>query len=377
MDIKDFNGNVVERSVDSKKLSFGKNIRTLTISDLHGYACNSKKAERLAKVIKDKKPSVIFIAGDIFKRGSSWEGGFRLKQFREFIQNLSEAAPVCITWGSQDVSGMIEETRDERLKNFHKLETARPGRVFPLYNDKVFVNGMEIIGFVPKFELMDGISLRAQINGDAHDKFIEDYNNNGIKFENEPGVINVYLGHNPHLIASSEDGVGLGDLSVCDFFVTGHLHDGYKAVLEFLDSMKKKFSLRHKGFKTLNLENSFNLDQGWIYQPSSIANDYKKISRNNIPFFDGPINLCRGIVYIDDNAQQRFLQTADGSFFENDAMEENEQEWKKVTKVKARETILNDNLHFMLISEGIAPAFIKKEAYATIDIVDIKRPKVK
>ncbi len=378
MVIENFNGRIVKNAVDSKKLDLGKKIRTLTIADLHGYTSNEKKAKRLAEVIKREEPDIIFIAGDIFNTGYKWEGGAKLEQFRRFIQNLSEVAPVCISWGNHDMIGMTEDTKDERIKNLRELENARPGKVFPLYNDKVFINGMEIIGFVPPYELMGGPGLKTQVHGRAHDDFIKLYNANGIKFENKPGYVTVNLGHDPHLIAAAENDIGLGDLSVCDFFIAGHLHDGYKVVLEFLERMKKRFSLRGKGFKSLDLENSLKYDLGWTDQPGRILDkDGNPIKRGVLPFYFGKINLCRGIVYFDDAAQQKFLQTPDGTFCKNIATEANVQTWEPVLEETARNEILKNNLHFMLISEGIEPAFMAREKNATINVVDIEGKKRK
>jgi hypothetical protein len=78
-----------------------------------------------------------------------------------------------------------------------------------------------------------------------------------------------------------------------------------------------------------------------------------------------------GIIYLDDDAQQRFLQMPDGNFYKNAATEPNVQIWQPILEETARQEILNNNLHFMLISEGIAPSFLPKENIATVNVVDI------
>ncbi len=228
---------------------------------------------------------------------------------------------------------------------------------------------MEIIGYVPKFELMEGIGLKTQHHGVAHDQFIKDYHNEGIKFTNTKDVVNIYLGHDPHLIASSENGVGLNDLSVCDFFVTGHLHNGYKTVLDPISKVKK--IITGKGLKSIEL------DKGLTDQILGLVNRHgEHISWSRRPWL-GMINLCRGIVYIDDNSQQKYLQLPDGKFYKNKSDEDNVQIWNPVMEEIARMEILKNNLHFMLISEGISPYFFPLENVATVNVVDIVGKDVK
>ena len=93
------------------------------------------------------------------------------------------------------------------------------------------------------------------------------------------------------------------------------------------------------------------------------------------PLYFGAINLCRGIVYFDDAAQQKFLQTPDGGFCKNSATAPNVQVWEPVLEETARKEILKNNLHFMLISEGIEPSFRKNEENATINVVEVEGKK--
>ncbi len=358
-----FNGTAVRQVVNTRKLNFGEKIRTVTISDLHNYINDGKRALRLAEAIKREEPDIIFIAGDIFNSSKSWNGGEKLYDFRHFVDILSEAAPVCITLGNHDLIGLKWENDTRRIGNFHRLADIRSNKVFPLYNDRVIINGMEIIGFVPPLELMYGKGLQTQIHGIAHDQFIELYHKNGVKFSNDPKTIKAFLGHDPHLIASSENGVGLGDLVVCDFTITGHLHGGYKKFFDKLTKMKK--------FLTGKETYTFDLDKGLTEQPTGIVDkdgNYIKGSRSIL----GPTNLCRGIVYFDDDAQQKILQLPNGNFYRNVASKPNEQNWIIIFEQTARKYIMENNLHFMLISEGINPNFVlKKEKNATYNVVDL------
>ena len=354
-----FKGTIANSFVETTKIEHGTKMRAVVIADLHGYTNDLGKAKRLAETIKMQNPDFIFIAGDLFNGGAPWEGGEKLASLRKFVDILSEAAPVFITWGNHDLRKMTPENKDLRIKNLRDLENVRSGQVFPLYNDRVVINGMEIIGYVPSFELMEGSKLEGlpiQIHGIAHDKFIKEYEEKGVKFEH-PELVTTYLGHDPHLIAASENGIGLGNLKVCDFFVTGHLHDGYKPVLEAMGLG--------------NLE-SLKLDNGWVEQPTLVDRNGKKLRKPLWPPFFGKTNLCRGIVYFDNDAQQSILQTPDGKFYKNVATGANRQIWAPVLEEEARKVVLDQKLHFMLISEGIAPGFAPKEELTTINVVDIK-----
>ena len=362
--MNDFKGKISKQVVDSNKIDSNKNIRTLTISDLHNYMNNEERANRLAITIKEEEPDIIFLAGDLLDDGKFWDGGDDLKELKKFIQNISEAAPVCLTMGNHDVRGLNPNNKDERLNNFKKLDSIRSGEVFPLYNDKVIVNGMEVIGYVPRLELVELEGEMKQIHGLAHDEFIKDYQEYGIKFENRKDTINVYLGHDPHLIAASENGIGLKDLSVCDFFVTGHLHDGYKFLFMPIDQIK--CLITGKGLKALELDNGFTeQDAGLVDKKGNYIMGSKRLRL-------GPTNLCRGIIYIDNNAQQKYLQLSNGKFYKNASHELNVQIWISTNEALARKEILNNNLHFMLISEGIRPGLFPRERLATMNVIDIK-----
>lgn len=354
-----FNGVIRCATIESKKLEEEKTIRTVTIADLHGYTNDKDKARRLAEAIISTNPDFIFIAGDIFNGGLPWEGGKKLERFKDFISILSEVAPVFITWGNHDLRKMTSSNKELRIKNFRSLKSIRKGKVYPLYNDSVIVDGMEIVGYVPSFELMEGDKLEGlstQIHGIAHDKFIKEYEEHGTKFEH-PELVTIYLGHDPHLIAASENGIGLGSLSKCDFFITGHLHDGYKPILETI-GLGSIESLEH--------------DCGWVEQPTLVDKNGERVKKPIWPIFYGKTNLCRGIVFFDDDAQQKIWVSPDGDYYKNIATEDNEQEWVPIGTIEAKKEIIERELHYMLISEGIAPGFAPSEELATINVVDIK-----
>ena len=350
----DFSGNIIKSVIYNKKV----NLKIVVLADLHDYTVNNKLLIRLVNKIKELKPNLILIAGDIFNGGSAWEGGIKLLKFREFISYLSLISPVCITLGNHDLRGMNDKNKKIRLKKFYDLGKLNLNRIFPLYNDVITIDNIDILGYVPRFELMEKEGLKTQIHGIAHDKFISDYNKEGVKFKNNNNF-KIYLGHDPHLIAASENGIGLGDLSCCDFFVSGHMHNGYKHLSKVFG---KRFS------------KSVELDLGWTEQPTGIVSkEGKQINRFWPPIY-GKTNLCRGIVYIDSLAQQKVLDIYN-KFYINESSELNTQKWKEISDTEACKLILNNSLHPLLISEGVTPTFIKKEKFVNINYIEFIKTK--
>ena len=108
---------------------------------------------------------------------------------------------------------------------------------------------------------------------------------------------------------------------------------------------------------------------GWTEQPTGIlTHDGKKINRLFPPIY-GKSNLCRGIVYIDNFSQQKVLDIYN-KFYINEEKGHNIQKWKLIDESKGRELIINNNLHPMLISEGVNPTFFKKEKYVNINYIE-------
>ena len=371
--IENFKGRIIENDIPCYKLGKGEEKRFLIIGDLHGYTNDFKRLIRLSKAIMQLNPDFIFIAGDIFNGSGPWNGGEKLKLFSLFLQTISEVAPVFITWGNHDTRGLNGTNKIDRLRIFHGLNDLRKGKVFALYREKVIKNGIEVIGFVPDNELIEGSILKGfsgmpiQLHGIAHDRYIKSFeeyaSQNNLKFES-PDNINVHLGHDPQLIAVSENGIGLGGLSNCDCFIGAHNHGGYEKILEPINEMVK----RKNGFGLKSLM----FDLGWTAMFWEVDKNGKMIWRSLWPPIWGQANLCRGISYFDDMAQQKIWQSPNNEFYENVAIGLNKQEWSLITKEDAWKRIIQDNLHYMPISEGISPCFdIPSEKTATINVVNL------
>lgn len=326
----------------------------LIIADLHNYMNNSSLRKRLVLAISEAKANIIMIAGDIYNYGKYWLDDTKLMPLKNFIKEISKDAYVCITLGNHDLIGINDKNKQMLLQNFYQLKEINENKVYPLFNDQVVIDNMEIIGYVPRNELVQKEGLKMQIHGLAHDEFIKDYHSEGIKYKTDK--IKIFLGHDPHLIAASENGIGLGDLTKCDYFITGHLHDGYKCYFKLFNNLSMNIS---KGMK------NFMYDKGYVEQPLWILDKNGHKIWHLWPPVLGKTNLCRGIVYFDDDAMIKYWQASDNQLYEN------KNSWQKIKNELALKDILANRLHAMLISEGINPGFLPNEKDATINIIDV------
>ena len=358
---KKFKGRVIENEIFTRKLNFGQEIRTLTISDMHGYTNRSGRTEKLINEVREQEPDVIFIPGDIFSGGKPWEGGEKLEKFKEFIKEISEIAPVVLTWGNHDLRGMNEENEELRINTFQGLSELNPGRVFPLFNDKVTIGDMEVIGIVPEFNLMENEGMADQLNGIARDKEVETFNKEyGDLIEEKPDTLIVALLHDPHLLEVSAQGTSLGKLSVVDSFIAGHLHDGYLALFNCFNELKKK--LTGTGFKV------FDYDGGLVEQVYGLNDKTGKRVVN--PRILGPTTGCRGNIYVDDNSNRKLLEVY-GKWYKNAAPLGEEPKWEKIRRKDAIKEYINNKYHSMHINEGLYPNFFLPIHIGKMDTISV------
>lgn len=328
--------NYVSYKIHSNKLH-NKEIKVILIADLHGYFNNKRKAKKLAEAIKERKPHHIIIAGDTMQ-GDKWETKKKLAPLVEFIRDLSNIAPVFISQGNHDLAGAVNDNRKVRDNSFKKLEKINLGKVFVLINDVVEYDGFKILGYTP--ETKDIIhKLDIQEHGIAHDIFINEYQENGVKLNKKDSFITEFVGHNPFLIARSENGIGLGDLKYIDTFYAGHIHNGY-----------------HRS-STITKNPDKYLYSGYIEQPYSLDKNKRIVKRSIRPYIYSRTILCRGTVYIDDDANRRILLLQNGNYYINNSKEVNKDNWIRISINNANEYINRNNLHALVITGGINKFF--------------------
>jgi len=326
---------LTQYNIDNPKLNNEKEEKVIVIADMHDYTKNHKKSDDLAEYIKSRKPHHVVIAGDIIQ-GSKWENERSLKDLSRFLDNLSEGSSVFLSQGNHDLMGMNNKNFEIRNKKFRELEHIRPGKIYPLVNDKVIIDGFEIIGYTPNKNIVS--SLDSQQYGFDRDRFIEEYKNNGIKVDENTDKIVEFVGHNPNLIAQSYNDISMGDLIPIDTFYAGHLHNGYRRS------------------DTIKLNPDRYLDNGYT-EKLYMKNSKGELIKNSInPLLFGETNLCRGVVYVDDYSIQKILQLRNNHFYINKS-NDNNTNWVLIDSEKARKEIISNKLHALVITGGIRKFF--------------------
>jgi len=103
------------------------------ISDIHlGQVRNHRFAQEITKKIQDLRPDIVFIGGDLFDGGEAMD-------LNHMVQPFSQ---ISSTYGSHFITGNHEEFYD----NTPYLDAVRQAGVRVLNNEKVELDGLQIIG---------------------------------------------------------------------------------------------------------------------------------------------------------------------------------------------------------------------------------------
>ncbi len=103
------------------------------VSDVHlGQVRNNRFAQRITEMIQDLRPDIVFLGGDIYDGGEAMD-------LNHMIEPLSRPSP---PYGAYFVTGNHEEFYD----NTPYLNAVRRAGIRVLHNEKVEVDGLQIIG---------------------------------------------------------------------------------------------------------------------------------------------------------------------------------------------------------------------------------------
>ncbi len=303
---------------------------TIIIADLHGFSDKKDDSLDLANVIKSEKPNHILIAGDIIK-GVCWDDNESLRNLYYFLSNISEECPVFVQVGNHDKMKMSKD----RIANFRSIDNVRPGMTYMLYNDVVDYDDFRIASYSPSNHVESNMTI--QKSGIAHNEFIKEYEENGAKINECNDKLVEFICHNPHLIAQGYSESGLKNLSKVDLFASGHLHNGYFNFIKNRDVDKW-------------------LDNGFTQLPISYDKNHK-IDFTSIRPLYGRIGLCRGTVFIDENANQKYLLLRNGHYYVNNSIDSEKTDWNKVDSDSAIKDITANNYKALVISGGVRKFF--------------------
>ena len=164
--------------------------------------------------------------------------------------------------------------------------------------------------------------------------FINEFNKYGVKIDKSREYITEFVGHNPHLIEGNKK-VGLDGLESVDTFYTGHLHNGYRSYKKIINNPDKY------------------LDNGYTERPWQKDIDGKILLKTVNPLMFSKTNLCRGVVYLDNDGKVVLLELRNGHFYINIGDNFPKENWVKISNRMAFNLIINNQLKALIISGGV------------------------
>ena len=277
-----------------------KNI--VLLSDLHDYPGDRKTT--LVQDIQENNPNLVIISGDILHGSKYVMESDRQKDLKRFLSELSESCPVILGLGNHDLMCFNKDSE----KGYRDLETARPGRVFPLNNESVISDEVRVIEFHPRHA---AFAPAVQDSGKGLLMFAEDFAKEGITPPRQSGLYNILICHNPKTYAQARS-VGeqrklkfseeqLESLSMLkdemkkmDLVCAGHLHNGYYPLKKTATNPSKY------------------MDEGYWEMPQE-----KNVKGHIVavrPWVYKKTDMCRGTIFVGDE-EERIIELCDGSYF--------------------------------------------------------------
>jgi hypothetical protein len=176
-----------------------KDKTTVWVSDTHlGQIRNFRFAQQIVNMILDLRPDILFIGGDLYDGGKAMD-------LNHMIEPFSRISP---PYGTYFITGNHEEYYDNTLY----LQAVRQAGIRILYNEKVELDGLQIIG-------VDYKDSRNQ------EQFREILQNIGIDRQ-KPSIL---LKHTPFDLEIARDqGITLQ--------LSGHTHQGQVFLFRFITS---------------------------------------------------------------------------------------------------------------------------------------------
>ena len=276
------------------------NRKIVIISDFHDYP-GGRKTD-LAERVKELKPDLILVAGDLIQ-GTKYRNPVTLNQIKHFLAELSEDCPVVICRGNHDLI-KYDENAD---KAYRSLESARPGRVFPLENEMVSDKDIRVVEFTPGRK---SFAPSGQESGFALRDFVESWEKSGIKFQADD-KFSILLTHNPKIVAQALStheqrrlgfrGEMLGRLremsntfNQFDMAACGHIHSGYRRA------------------DTVSADPDKYMDKGYWEMPAEVDINGKMTFFR--PWIYKGTDFCRGTNYVGKGGE-RIIQLENGHYY--------------------------------------------------------------
>lgn len=122
-------------------------IKLVVISDLHSFSYG-KGNERLVRAVKEEKPDLILIPGDLIVTAMT----AKYEISAEFVERIAEAAPVVFSNGNHESRAEPEESDYSKVYKQYRRRLERAGvlflnnahHMFTIHGEQVRVSGLEV-----------------------------------------------------------------------------------------------------------------------------------------------------------------------------------------------------------------------------------------
>lgn len=225
------------------------------------------------KVIKEIKPDIRIIAGDIIDDTSTLLGN-NVKKIVKILKESESICPTLISLGNHDISKIsftdnIKWHQDLRLNWYQELENNTSSKLVynnKLYEGTVYLNDkIEIISLNPPYSYYF-------TNRESTDNFLSIYQKRNINFLTDESYYHILVVHSASALIELVDTLSI--VKNADLILSGHMHGG---MLPLIIRNIVEFSSTHYGLCTPNQK---------ILKDAKYC--YGKIVRNNKIFLINP-----------------------------------------------------------------------------------------
>lgn len=194
--------------IKTKKLTNGQSVRIVLISDLHGTVFGENQCD-IAQKIKEQKPDIIALAGDIFDAKSNFYGT------ELFLKAIKDIAPVYFVYGNHECRSKNSSKIRELLNSYNINVLESTYKEIRMKNVDIIIGGMDDPDIAvyqnPHFDWQDRL-----INGFSELKTRPPYK--------------ILLSHRPDLIMYYKK-------TYFDLVLSGHAHGGQVRIPHLINGL--------------------------------------------------------------------------------------------------------------------------------------------